>query len=138
MTLSPLPPQLPPLREELELLPGPPLADGQPSWTLHDPSRNQFFQIDWPSMEMLSRWPLGSPEALLASTEQETTLRLDGTDLLNLLASVAHYEISAGTQIGAGQSVGLSERQRVEIQHQPSRFGEGAVSCHLVLGLRAF
>ncbi len=59
-------------------------------------------------------------------------------DLLNLLASVAHYEISSGTQIGAGQSVGLSEHQRVEIQHQPSRFGEGAVSCHLVLGLRAF
>ncbi len=93
MTLSPLPPQLPPLREELELLPGPPLADGQPSWTLHDPSRNQFFQIDWPSMEMLSRWPLGSPEALLASTEQETTLRLDGTDLLNLLGFLQQNEL---------------------------------------------
>lgn len=59
-------------------------------------------------------------------------------DLLNLLASVAHYEISTGQQLGAGQSVGLSEHQRVETQHQPSRFGDGAVSCHLVLGLRAF
>lgn len=59
-------------------------------------------------------------------------------DLLNLVASVAHYEIGMGTQIPAGQSVGLSEHQRVEIQHQPSRFGDGAVSCHLVLGLRAF
>lgn len=59
-------------------------------------------------------------------------------DLLNLLASVAHYEISSGVQLGAGQTVGLSEHQRVEIQHQPSRYGDGAVSCHLVLGLRAF
>ncbi|MFN7977788.1 MAG: DUF4261 domain-containing protein [Vicinamibacterales bacterium] len=59
-------------------------------------------------------------------------------DLLNLLASIAHYEIGTGTQIGAGQNVGLSEHQRVEIQHQPSRYGDGAVSCHLILGLRAF
>lgn len=59
-------------------------------------------------------------------------------DLLNLVASVAHYEIGTATQIPAGQSVGLSEHQRVEIQHQPSRFGDGATSCHLVLGLRAF
>jgi Domain of unknown function (DUF4261) len=59
-------------------------------------------------------------------------------DLLNLVASVAHHEISTGVQIGAGQRVGLSERQRIEIQHLPSRFGDGAVSCHLVLGLAAF
>ena len=59
-------------------------------------------------------------------------------DLLNLVASVAHYEIGTATQIPAGQSVGLSEHQRVEIQHQPSRYGDGAVSCHLVLGLRTF
>ncbi|HLA35106.1 MAG TPA: hypothetical protein VJ001_09625 [Rhodocyclaceae bacterium] len=38
---------LPILREELALYPGPHLADGQPSWTLHDPVRNQFFRIDW-------------------------------------------------------------------------------------------
>jgi hypothetical protein len=54
------------------------------------------------------------------------------------VASVAHHEISTGVQIGAGQRVGLSERQRIEIQHLPSRFGDGAVSCHLVLGLAAF
>lgn len=59
-------------------------------------------------------------------------------DLLNLLASVAHNEVSSGVQLSAGQRIGLSERQRVEIQHQPSRFGDGAVSCHLVLGLGAF
>jgi len=35
--------RLPPLREELALLPGPALAGGQPSHTLHDPVRNLFF-----------------------------------------------------------------------------------------------
>ena len=41
---------LPILREELDLLHGPHLPDGQPTWTLHDPLRNQFFQLDWPSL----------------------------------------------------------------------------------------
>ncbi len=59
-------------------------------------------------------------------------------DLLNLLASMAHHEISSGVQMSAGQRIGLSERQRAEIQHLPSRFGDGEVSCHLVLGLGAF
>ena len=40
---------MPVLREELALLPGPALADGQPSHMLHDPVRNLFFQIDWPT-----------------------------------------------------------------------------------------
>jgi putative peptide zinc metalloprotease protein len=49
----------PALREELDLLPGPVLPDGQPSWTLHDPVRNLFFQLDWASFEVFKRWHLG-------------------------------------------------------------------------------
>jgi putative peptide zinc metalloprotease protein len=39
--------QLPPLREDLKLLPGSPHRDGSPSWRIHDPLRNQFFEIGW-------------------------------------------------------------------------------------------
>jgi putative peptide zinc metalloprotease protein len=49
---------LPALREDLDLLPGPTLADGQPSWTLHDPARNLFFRIDWPTFEVMQRWAM--------------------------------------------------------------------------------
>ena len=73
--------RLPALREEIALLPGPRLPDGQPSWTLHDPARNQFFQIDWPSFEMLSRWHLGSAEAILADLDASTTLQLTPGDI---------------------------------------------------------
>ncbi|MBY0240468.1 MAG: HlyD family efflux transporter periplasmic adaptor subunit [Burkholderiaceae bacterium] len=76
---------LPPLREELAIAAGPRLADGQPSWTLHDPVRNLFFQIDWPNFELLSRWHLRDPRALLAQTGRETTLHLDGAALDDLL-----------------------------------------------------
>ncbi len=67
---------LPPLREELALLPGPVLADGQTSQTLHDPSRNLFFQLDWPSFEVLKRWGLGDPALIASAVSADTTLDL--------------------------------------------------------------
>jgi len=67
---------LPALREELSLLPGPVLPDGQPSWTLHDPARNQFFRIDWPTFEVLARWSLGDAAEIAAAARRETTLTL--------------------------------------------------------------
>lgn len=73
--------RLPLLREELALLPGPVLADGQPSHTLHDPVRNQFFQIDWPTFEVLCRWHLGEPAAIAAATRRDTTLQLHDDDV---------------------------------------------------------
>jgi putative peptide zinc metalloprotease protein len=72
---------LPPLREELALLPGPPLADGQPSHTLHDPVRNLFFQLDWASFEILRRWSLDEPAAIAAAIAVETTLHLTAEDV---------------------------------------------------------
>lgn len=72
---------LPPLREELALLPGPTLADGQPSHTLHDPVRNQFFQIDWPTFEVLCRWHLSDAAAIAATVSEETTLQLQSEDV---------------------------------------------------------
>jgi putative peptide zinc metalloprotease protein len=72
---------LPPLREELALLSGPVLADGQPSHTLHDPVRNQFFQIDWPTFEVLSRWHLGNAADIAAAVSQDTTLQLTAEDV---------------------------------------------------------
>jgi putative peptide zinc metalloprotease protein len=72
---------LPPLREELALLPGPTLADGQPSWTLHDPSRNRFFSLDWPTLEILQRWPLDDAGAIVDEIGATTTLQLEAEDV---------------------------------------------------------
>ncbi|MBM3346268.1 MAG: hypothetical protein FJY55_07230 [Betaproteobacteria bacterium] len=67
--------QLPPLREDLKLLPGSPHRDGSPSWRIHDPLRNQFFEIGWLEFELLARWASGGdPEGLIEQMEEETTL----------------------------------------------------------------
>jgi len=72
---------LPRLREELDLMPGPSLGDGQPSWTLHDPVRNRFFSLDWPTLEILRRWPLDDADAILAEIAASTTLHLEIEDV---------------------------------------------------------
>jgi putative peptide zinc metalloprotease protein len=69
------------LREELSLLPGPKLADGQPSWTLHDPARNRFFSIDWSTFEVLRRWSIADAEAIAESVSQDSTLKLGVDDI---------------------------------------------------------
>ncbi|HEX7968850.1 MAG TPA: site-2 protease family protein [Stellaceae bacterium] len=72
---------LPPLREELALYPGPRALDGSPTWTLHDPARNQFFRIGWPEFEILSRWDAGNPVTLVERIRGETTLDLESDDV---------------------------------------------------------
>lgn len=72
---------LPRLREELDLLPGPSLADGQPSWTLHDPVRHQFFRIDWQTFEILARWSLDDLQAIADDVSQATTLHIGSEEV---------------------------------------------------------
>ncbi len=61
---------LPRLREDLNLFEGPRLRDGSPTWTLHDPLRNLYFRIGWLEFELLSRFRLGSGEAVLRETKR--------------------------------------------------------------------
>lgn len=76
---------LPPLREDLGLHPGPDATDGSPTWTLHDPASHRFFSLSWPAFELLSRWGLRDPSALLAAVHRETTLEVREDDLLALV-----------------------------------------------------
>lgn len=72
---------MPSMREELLLLNGTPSRDGQPSWTIHDPVRNQFFKIDWQSFEILKRWHFPDPQAIVDDIERQTTLQLSTEDI---------------------------------------------------------
>jgi putative peptide zinc metalloprotease protein len=92
---------LPPLREELALLPGPMLPDGQPSWTLHDPVRNAFFRIDWPTFEVLQRWALDDPPAIAQAVCGATPLHLDDADVLGVAQFLVNNQL---TQPGGPQS----------------------------------
>ena len=73
---------LPPLREDLKLLPGPTSGDGAPTWTLHDPARHRFFRIGWLEFEILSRWSLRRIDAVARSVATETTIRATEADVV--------------------------------------------------------
>ena len=83
----------PKLRQELDLMPGPTLADGQPSWTLHDPVRNQFFRIEWPTLEVLQRWDMADPERIAHDITQHTSLHLSTEDVLAVLQHMAQHQL---------------------------------------------
>jgi putative peptide zinc metalloprotease protein len=72
---------LPPLREEIALHPGPVALDGSPSWTLHDPARNQFYRLGWREFEILSRWDCGDTASLIERLHEETTLEVEPEDV---------------------------------------------------------
>lgn len=91
---------LPHLREELDLLSGPALVDGQPSWTLHDPVRNLFFRIDWPTFEVLQRWHLDDAAAMASDVSKATTLSMSPDDVLTVVEFLSTHQLlkPAGAQ----------------------------------------
>ena len=84
---------LPSLREELTVLPGPDGHDGVPTWTLHDPLRNQFYRLTWPAFEVLSRWSLNDPDAIARSVSAETTLHLEAEDVAEVVEFLARGQL---------------------------------------------
>lgn len=106
---------LPPLRQELALFAAPFAADGTPSWTLHDPPANRFFHLGWPAFEIISRWQLGSAEAVTASVNRETTLCLSGDDVVGVLSFLEqNFLLDAGD---AKRSEKLAAARNLSRQH---------------------
>jgi hypothetical protein len=94
-----------PLREELRLLPAAANGDGSPAWMIHDPVCNRFFRIGWLDFEMLARWDLGSPAAVVESIQSETTLLPNTGDLQALTAFLErHSLLRIATQAGVRAS----------------------------------
>lgn len=84
---------LPALRQDLSLHPGPLADDGSPTWTLHDPAANRFYRLGWPAFELLSRWPLGNPQAILDSVQRDTTLQPEEDDIKSLVEFLFYHHL---------------------------------------------
>ena len=102
---------LPELRQELELIDGPTGAGGSPSWLLHDPVRNQYFQLDWVSCELLRCWARTTPAALLACVMQRGKVQASEADVRQLLLFLSHNQL---LQVAAG-SAGQLARRKVQL-----------------------
>ncbi|CAE6780610.1 hypothetical protein R69927_02449 [Paraburkholderia domus] len=85
--------RLPQLRQELTLSAGNPSQEGAPTWMLHDPAANRFFQLGWPAFELLSRWPLDDAAAIVASVNRDTTLSVSLADVEALLRMLSQQNL---------------------------------------------
>ncbi len=94
ITIDPLAPRVPDLRQELRIEPGAPLVNGAPSWILFDPVRHSFFQLGRIEFRIFSRWTSGSFEGL------REVLQAEGVDDDDIDATVAHVvEFSLSNQL---------------------------------------
>lgn len=83
MNIGAAAPTLPPLRDDLEIRPGPATLWGQPTWTLHDPSANRFFRLGLREVEILRVWRKASP-ADIAAAATENARNVQEHDVLRL------------------------------------------------------
>lgn len=96
---------LPQLRQELELIEGGSGAGGSPSWLIHDPVRNQYFHLDWVSIEMLRCWGKVSPDALLQAVHERGRVHVGEADLNYLLQFLNRHQL---LQVGTGASAQMA------------------------------
>lgn len=78
-------PRLPPLREDIRLMPGPALSSGAPTWTLYDPALHRYLRVGRLEFEILVRWGLGRPAAIAQAIRSATTLAASEDDVLDVL-----------------------------------------------------
>lgn len=100
---------LPALRQELTLYAGPTGASGAPTWSLHDPTRNTYFRIDWLTFEILSRWDLPSAQAIAQAVSTETSIHdVEAEDVDAVLQFLSEQELLQRND--PGFSLSLSQR----------------------------
>lgn len=90
--------QLPPLREDLGLHPGPTLKNGAPSWVIEDPARGRFFRIGWLEFELLSRWSCGDALELVRQTAAQTLLKPTVEEALAVRQFLVQHELVRDAQ----------------------------------------
>jgi len=76
---------LPALRKELQIKPGIRELDGSKTWTIFDPLRHQYFQIDNKNLQILEQWGSGSAGAIVERTQDLSVTLDDIEDLLRFL-----------------------------------------------------
>ena len=106
------PPQerkLPPLRKQLQFIRAAPTPEGVPTWTIVDPLRNKYFQIEWPVYQLLQRWSCGTVEKLVAVTRRDTTSRIGAEDVEDLVRFL--YANNLTEQSASGQTKDYVEQE---------------------------
>lgn len=113
---STLPSKLPPLRQDITLLPGPKGVDGLSTWTLHDPLTNQFYRIGWMEFVALSEWSEIAPSTLITLIKKNHSIDIREEYIGELYHFLNHHHLlrqhdihdTANTTVTPTQKKGLN------------------------------
>lgn len=105
---------LPPLRKNLQFLRGAPSPEGVPTWTIVDPVRNKYFQIEWQVYQLLERWSAGTIESLVQVVARDTTSRLGVEDVEDFVRFL--YANNLTDQSASGHTKDYVEQQAARRQ----------------------
>lgn len=103
---------LPSLRQELELVPDAHFTDGSPHYTLYDPTKNQFYRLDWLTFEVVSRWSMGDPLEIIKDIHRSTTLKIDAEAFEQVITFLAANELLIPDVGQAAKMSGVLKKMR--------------------------
>ncbi|HPV82086.1 MAG TPA: hypothetical protein PK866_03135, partial [Nitrospira sp.] len=105
---------LPPLRRHLQFIRGAPTPEGVPTWTIVDPVRHKYYQIEWPVYQLLERWSAGTMESLVNVIRRETTSRIRVEDVEDLVRFL--YANNLTEQSASGRTTDYVEQEAARHQ----------------------
>ncbi len=95
---------LPPLRRELEILPGAAGHDGVESWVIHDPMQHRYFRIDAQTRFLLSLWRQGlSLQQMARLASERLGLSVGEGQIAGVLKFVRDNQLTFENQAGGWQ-----------------------------------
>lgn len=86
---------------------------------MHDPVRNQFFRIDWPTLEVLQRWDMDDAELIAADVSTHTTLSMSADDVAQVAQFVVQHQLVQPQSEGGARKM---TEQLARIQGSPLKW----------------
>lgn len=84
---------VPALRDDLQVQPGPRDYEGRHTWTLYDPLRNRFFQLDERAFHLVCNWGAGTPAAIAEAVAHSFPWRPVLEDIQQFYEFLANFEL---------------------------------------------
>ncbi len=106
---------LPALREDLHIMPGTPTVEGQGTWNIFDPVRDQYFQIGWRAFQFLSYWQTGTVSSLLEALHQQTTVQTTEREIHEFIGFLYQHHLTLEAPHDGGR--GLYRQAKVSSRH---------------------
>ena len=102
-----------PIRDDLDLHAASSTISGYPAWTIHDPVRNKFFQIEWRVFEVLSRWEKGTAERVAKAVNLETTLNISAEFVKQIEVFLFSHQLCRVENLNSTNFVGQARNMGV-------------------------